>query len=167
MKKIAFLGVVLLGGVLCAQAQEQEAPAGAECNLPKEAAQVKPEAAAVPVLSQKEQYKRFKARNKQIRKLKKAYHKASAEQKPVIKQQLFELVSQATDESRAWAGARIASERAALDRWEQHMQEQGKDLLSLKAQRVDDILSGEAERRHKLAQKRWKAEMKDRKKYMK
>ena len=89
------------------------------------------------------------------------------EKKTEIKARLLQIVSEATDEGIVWAKERIAAERANLDQWEKNLQEQEADLDQLKARRVDDILSGEAERRHKLAQKRWKQEMKDRKKYMK
>ncbi len=119
------------------------------------------------VLTPKEQRKQFKARQKQIRKLVKQYRKASAEQKPVIKAQLAQIVSNATDEGIAWSKERISAERANLDQWEKKVLEQEQNLDQVKSRRVDDILSGEAERRHKLAQKRWKQEMKDRKKYMK
>lgn len=149
-----------------------EAGPSAECNLPKDeakltSAQIKQETPFL-ALSSEEQYKRFKARNKEICKLAKAYRKAKTEtKKSEIKMQLSQIVSEATDEGIAWSKWRIAAERANLAQWEQKIAEQEKDLPGVKARRVDDILSGEAQRRHELAQKRWKKEMKDRKKYMK
>lgn len=157
----------------CAYAQDgAEAGAPAQCNLPQEAAKLTPAQTKqeTPFLafSSEEQYKRFKARNKEIRKLAKAYRKAKTETKKAeIKARLSQIVSEATDEGLAWSKWRIAAERANLAQWEQKIAEQEKDLPGVKARRVDDILSGEAQRRHELAQKRWKKEMKDRKKYMK
>lgn len=172
MKKLIFtLFLAVAAGALYAQqAQQKDAPPvqpqAAGQTLPSQ-----PEAAATeekPALSQEEQYERFKARNKEIKKLAKAYRKAKTEEKKAeIKARLTQIVSEATDESIAWSKERIASVRANLDQWEITLQEQEANLEQIKAQRVDDILSGEAERRHKLAQKRWKQEMKDRKKYMK
>ncbi len=119
------------------------------------------------VMTQEERHKIFKERNKEIRKLVKKYRKASAEEKPKIKERLAKIVSQTTDESMAWSKARIAAEKENLAQWEQKLQEQEENLSEVKARRVDEILSGEAERRHKLAKKRWKKELKDRKKRMK
>lgn len=168
MKKIAF---VFLLAATCGLAYAQQGPAEpeGECNLPKEAA-VAPAPVPVqpkPALSPKEQQKRFEKRNKEIKKLAKQYRKAKSDDKKAeIKARLLEIVSQATDESIVWSKERIAAVRANLDQWEKTIQEQEKNLDQVKAKRVDDILSGEAERRYKLAQKRWKQEMKDRKKQM-
>ncbi len=119
-------------------------------------------------LTPQEQKERFDARNKEIRKLTKRYRKTKSEEEKVqIKERLSEIVSEATDEGIAWSKERIAATRADMDRWEKMIREQEANLEQIKARRVDDILSGEAERRHKLAQKRWKQEMKDRKKWMK
>ena len=116
----------------------------------------------------KEQRKLFKQRNKQIRQLTKAYRKATTnEEKAAIKVQLAQLVSQATDESMAWAKARIEAEKNNLATWETKLKEREQNLEEIKARRVDEILSGEAEQRFKLAKKRWKKEMKDLKKSMK
>ena len=143
----------------------------AQQNVTKETASALAPAAAEPkkpVLTQEELRERFEKRNKEIKKLAKAYRKAKSEEKKAdIKARLAEIVSEATDESMAWSKERIASVRANLDQWEITLQQQQANLEQIKAQRVEDILSGEAERRHKLAQKRWKQEMKDRKKYMK
>ena len=175
MKKLIFTLCLAAaaGGLYAQQAQQKDAtsvqPQAAGQTLPSQ--QTQQEAAATeekPALSQEEQYERFKARNKEIKKLAKAYRKAKTEEKKAeIKARLTQIVSEATDESIAWSKERIASVRTNLDQWEITLQEQEANLEQIKAQRVDDILSGEAERRHKLAQKRWKQEMKDRKKYMK
>lgn len=167
MKKIA---LVFLLAATCGLAYAQQGPAepDGECNLPKEAA-VAPAPAAQPkaALTPKEQQKRFEKRNKEIKKLAKQYRKAKSDDKKAeIKARLLVIVSQATDESIAWGKERIAAVRANLDQWEKTILEQEKNLDQVKAKRVDDILSGEAERRYKLAQKRWKQEMKDRKKQM-
>ena len=61
------------------------------------------------VMTQEERHKIFKERNKEIRKLVKKYRKASAEEKPKIKERLAKIVSQTTDESMAWSKARIAA----------------------------------------------------------
>ncbi len=166
------LPVCLLFSVCAVYGQDMlEAPAPAECSLPPEAAAApaKPAAQAErrPAAGPEELKKRFKARGKEIRKLAKQYRKASASEKPQIKARLSRIVSEATDEGLTWSKERIAAERANLDRWEQKLREQEKDLPAVKAKRVDDILSGEAERRYKLAQKRWKREMKDHKRAMK
>lgn len=122
---------------------------------------------ALAVRPSAEQRKLFKQRNKEIRRLTKQYRRASEEEKPSIKAQLAQLVSTATDEGLAWTKERIASEKANLDVWEQKLAQQEKNLEEIKARRVDEILSGEAERRYKLARKRWKKEMKAVRKSMK
>lgn len=165
MKKFLLMCVFALAAV-AVYAQQGPVEQQAECNLPKEAALV-PAARPKPALTPKEQKKRFEKRNKEIKKLAKQYRKAKSEDKKAeIKARLLEIVSQATDESIAWSKERIAAVRANLNQWEKTLAEQEKNLPQVKAKRVEDILSGEAERRYKLAQKRWKQEMKDRKKQM-
>ena len=169
MKKILFAFVFMASVAAAAYAQQGPAEPEAECNLPKEAAVVPQPKAPTDesALSPKQQQKRFKKRNKEIKKLAKQYRKAKDENKKAeIKARLLEIVSAATDESLVWSKERIAAVRANLDQWEKTLKEQEKNLDAVKAKRVDDILSGEAERRYKLAQKRWKQEMKDRKKQM-
>ncbi|MBR3632218.1 MAG: hypothetical protein IKN49_04070 [Elusimicrobiaceae bacterium] len=122
---------------------------------------------ALAVRPSAEQRKLFKQRNKEIRRLTKQYRRASEEEKPSIKKQLAQLVSTATDEGLAWTKERIAAEKANLDIWEQKLAQQEEKLEEIKARRVDEILSGEAERRYKLARKRWKKEMKAVRKSMK
>ena len=124
----------------------------------------------LPVYMQpdKEQRKEFKQRRKQIRRLVKKYRKAtSAAEKAAIKTQLEQIISDTTDAGMAWALGRVAAEKENLIRWEQKLQEQQQHLEQIKARRVDELLSGEAEQRFKLAKKRWKKEMKDFKKNMK
>ena len=123
--------------------------------------------AAVVMRPTAEQRKIFKERSKKIRLLVKQYRKASTDEKAVIKEQLAQIVSQATDESMAWAQARVAAEKENLAVWEQKLKERSENLDEIKAQRVEDLLSGEAQRRFELAKKRWKKEMKDLKKSMK
>ena len=91
----------------------------------------------------------------------------SEEEKAAIKEQLSQIVSQATDESMLWAQQRIDAEQANLEQWERKLQERREHLAEIKAQRVEDILTGEAEQRFKLAKKRWKKEIKELKKSMK
>lgn len=114
----------------------------------------------VPILSTKQQRKIYKERNKKILKLTKQYHKASEAQKPVIKAELAAIISQAMDDGIARSKQHIADSRTNLDKWEANIKTQEATLDQVKAKRVDDILSGEAERKHELAQKRWKAEIK-------
>lgn len=115
-----------------------------------------------------EQRAQFKKRNKQVRQLTKKYRKATSEnEKTEIKKQLAQIVSQSTDESIAWAHALVAAEKANLAQWESKLQEREQNLDTIKARRVDEILSGEAEQRFKLAKKRWKKEIKELKKSMK
>lgn len=114
----------------------------------------------MPRLTEKQQRKLYKQRNKEILKLAKQYRKASEADKPQIKAKLSAIVSKAMDEGMARSQQQIADTRNNLDKWQAKLDEEQKNWPAVKAQRVDDILSGEAERRHKLAQKRWKAEMK-------
>ena len=104
-------------------------------------------------LTPQEQKERFDARNKEIRKLTKRYRKTKSEEEKVrIKERLSEIVSEATDEGIAWSKERIATTRSDMDRWEKMIRDQEANLEQIKAQRVDDILSGEAERRsHRTA----------------
>jgi len=107
-----------------------------------------------------EQKKAFKARRKQIRRLVKEYHKASVEKQTAIKEKLAELVSQSVDEGMAYVKARIADEKANLEQWENKILADEANLPALKAQRVEDLLSGEAKKKYKAAKKEWKKQMK-------
>lgn len=135
----------------------------AECNLPTEAAAVNKTAKP---LTPAEQKKQFKVRRKLIKKLVKAYRKAPEAEKPAIKAQLAEVVSQGVDAGLAYVKARIAAERANLDNWQTKVDAEEADLPAVKAQRVDDLLSGEAERKYEAAKKAWKKQIKESKQHM-
>jgi len=122
---------------------------------------------ALAVGPDKTQRKIFKQQGKQIRRLVKQYQKASAQEKVAIKEQLSQIISQATDQSMAWAMQRVSAEKENLAQWERKLQERQAHLDEIKARRVDEILSGEAQHRFKLAKKRWKKEIRDLKKSMK
>lgn len=154
MKKLVLVLLFSLACISLRAAENQTAPSAVQSKDPV-------------VMTEQERHKIFKKRNKEIRKLVKQYKKANAEQKTQIKARLAEIVSVATDEGIARSKERIAAEKANLQRWENKINEQEQNLDEVKARRVDEILSGEAQRRHKLAKKRWKKELKDRKKQMK
>lgn len=101
----------------------------------------------------------FKARRKQIKELIKKYKKAPAAQKPAIKEELAQVVSVQVDAQMAYMKQRIADERANLDNWERKINEDEQNLAQVKAQRVEDLLSGEAAKKHKAAKKAWKKQM--------
>ena len=154
MKKI-FLMMSIICLALCVYAAPEKEPALGQ-KLP------------VYMHPTKDQRKAFKQRGKLIRQLTKKYRKAtSSEEKAAIKAQLTQIISDATDANMAWALERVAAEKENLVMWEQKLQERQKNLAEIKARRVDEILSGEAEQRYKLAKKRWKKEMKEFKKNMK
>ena len=101
----------------------------------------------------------FKARRKQISKLVHQYKKAADGEKPAIKAQLEEVVSQGMDEGMAHMKQRLSQERAHLDQWEKKIEEDEAALPQLKAQWVDDLLTGEAKKKHRAAKKRWKKQL--------
>lgn len=161
MKKIFLLCAAFVfsaGAFAKPQAAEGpvEAAAPAECNLP--AAPIK---ASSQTLTPAQQKKQFKVRRKLIKKLVKAYRKAPQAEKPAIKAQLAEVVSQGVDAGILYVKARIAAERANLDNWQAKIQAEEADLPAVKAQRVEDLLSGEAKRKHKAAKKAWKKQIKE------
>lgn len=141
-----------------------EAGAPTECSLPREAAApVK----AVPVFrTEKEAKKAFKARRKLIKKLVKEYRRAPEAEKPAVKARLAAVVSEGMELGLARAKAYIADQRANLDRWSAKLAEEEKDFSAAKARRVDDLISGEAERKYKQAKKDWKKQMKSAKRRM-
>lgn len=106
------------------------------------------------------QQNEFKARRKHIKELIKKYKKAPESQKPAIKAELAAVVSAQVDAQLDYMKARIADERANLDNWEKKIQTDEKNLTQVKAQRVEELLSGEAEKKHKAAKKAWKKQMK-------
>ena len=101
----------------------------------------------------------FKARRKQIKELIKKYKKAPEAQKPAIKAELAQVVSAQVDAQMVYMKQRIADERANLDNWERKINEDEQNLAQVKAQRVEDLLSGEAAKKHKAAKKAWKKQM--------
>lgn len=156
MKKISLAVLIILSALALQAAEPKQEPTAATAQLP------------IYMQPTKEQRKVFKQRNKQIHQLAKKYRKASsAEEKAALKAQLTQIISDATDSSMAWALERVAAEKENLAVWENKLKERQKNLEQIKARRVEDILSGEAEQRYKLAKKRWKKEMKDFKKNMK
>lgn len=108
-----------------------------------------------------QQRKEFKARRKQIDKLVRQYKKSSAAEQPAIKAQLEELVSQRVDDSFTYMQQRISEERARLDDWEKKIKEDQANISQIKAQRVEDLLTGAAKKKHKQAKKRWKKQLKE------
>lgn len=102
----------------------------------------------------------FQARRKQIRQLLKKYKKASESEKPAIKAQLAQVVGEHVDAQFVYMKEHIAAERANLDNWEKKIQEDEKNLEAVKAKRVEDLLSGEAQKKQKAAKKAWKKQMK-------
>ncbi len=106
------------------------------------------------------QQNEFKARRKHIKELIKKYKKAPESEKPAIKAELAAVVSAQVDAQLDYMKATIAAERANLDNWEKKIQADEKNLAHVKAQRVEDLLSGEAEKKQKAAKRAWKKQMK-------
>ncbi len=102
----------------------------------------------------------FQARRKQIKELIKKYKKAPASEKPAVKAELEKVVSSHVDAQMAYMKNRIAAERANLDNWEKKIAADEQNLAAVKAQRVEDLLSGAAKKKQKAAKKAWKAQMK-------
>ena len=102
----------------------------------------------------------FKARRKQIKELIKKYKKASAPDKPAIKAELAAVVGEQVDAQLAYMKTRIAEERTNLDNWEAKIKADEANLPAVKAQRVEELLSGEAQQKQKAAKKAWKKQMK-------
>lgn len=163
MKKL-ILTLLLCGVGSMALAADSSAGAVSKTDVQTPAAEAAEKTAKK--MTRAEQKKAFEARRKLVKKLVKQYRKASDEQKPAIKAQLTEVVSESVDANLAYIKERIAAERANLDNWEKKIQESEKDLDAVKARRVEDLLSGEAKRQHKAAQKEWKKQMKEAEKQM-
>ena len=102
----------------------------------------------------------FQARRKQIKELIKKYKQAPESEKPAIKAELEALVSQHVDAQLEYMKNRIAAERANLDNWEAKIKNDEANLAQVKAQRVEDLLSGEAKKKQKAARKAWRKQMK-------
>ncbi|MBP5403668.1 MAG: hypothetical protein J6Y17_01090 [Elusimicrobiaceae bacterium] len=122
--------------------------------LAKEKAQSKDQSVIVST-----EQAQFKARRKQIKELIKKYKKAPENQKPAIKAELTQVVSQHVDAQMTYMKNRIAAERANLDNWEKKIEQDEQNLAQVKAQRVEDLLSGEAAKKQKAAKKAWKKQM--------
>ena len=123
------------------------------------AAQSSVTSSARPTLAQ--QRKDFKARRKQINKLVRQYKKAPTAEQPAIKAQLSELVWQGMEERFAYMKQRIQEERARLDDWEKKIKAEEENILQVKAQHVEDLLTGAAREKHRQAKKRWKKQLKE------
>ena len=145
MKKIGLFCICLFISMACFAAQAQPVVATAP---------------SVTKITRAEQKKQFKARRKLIRKLVKDYRKAPDEQKPAIKAELAKLVSQSVDAAREYVRERIAAEKANLQNWEDKLNAEEKNLDQIKAEHVEDLLSGTAKKKHKAAKKAWKKQMK-------
>ena len=111
--------------------------------------------------SSAQQRSEFKARRKEINKLVHQYKKVPATEQPAIKARLEELVSQGMDESFVYMKQRIKEERARLDDWEKKIKADEANLPQVKAQRVEDLLTGAAKKKHRQAKKRWKKQLKE------
>ena len=167
MKKIVFRLIPFIAAGLCLAGEESSQPVAAQQTTQAQPKEPNTVAKVLPVFeSEKEAKKAFKERRKRISKLVKQYKKASAQEKPMIKEELYQIVSESMDLGLTSMKTRIARQKANLARWESKLAESEAQWDELKAQRVEDLLSGEAERKYKLAQKAWKQEMKDRKKQM-
>lgn len=101
----------------------------------------------------------FKARRKHIKELIKKYKKAPESEKPAIKTELSAVVGEQVDAQIDYMKTRIAAERANLDNWEKKIQADEQNLPAVKAQRVEDLLSGEAAKKQKAARKAWRQQM--------
>lgn len=168
MKKTVICMALVLSSVAFAEGLKTDslAEAGqpAACNPPQAAAA--PVKAAPVFRTEKEAKKAFKARRKLIKKLVKEYRRAPEAEKPAVKERLAAVVSEGMDLGLARAKAYIADQRANLERWSAKLAEEEKDFSAAKARRVDDLISGEAERKYKQAQKEWKKQIKSVKRRM-
>ena len=146
MKKILIFTFLL--GVVSPFVFAEQAPANAS-------------QATVSVAAQKA---KFKARHKRVQQLIKKYKKAAEAQKPAIKEELAAIVGEQVDAQLVYMKNRIADERANLDNWEAKIKTDEENLVQVKAQRVEDLLSGAAKQKQKAAKKAWKKQMKELKK---
>jgi hypothetical protein len=106
------------------------------------------------------QRRTFKVQRKQISKLVKQYKKASDADKPAIKAQLEKAVSERVDMGLAYVKARIEAEKANLQNWEEKVKADETRLDQIKAERLNDWLSGDAKKKFKAARKQWKKQLK-------
>lgn len=166
MKKIILSSLAVCFSAALFAAQPEAAGAGAEKSAgysQPNGADVVPAAKLRPAkkLTPAEEKKAFESRRKLIDKLVKQYRKATEAEKPAIKAKLTEAVSESVDAGMVYLENRIAAERANLDNWEGKLKEDQKNLPQIKARRVEDLISGEAKRKHKAAKKAWKKQMKE------
>ena len=108
--------------------------------------------------------KEFKERRKLIKKLVKQYKKAPEEEKATVKAQLEQVVSDGVDAGITYVKERLAADRARLERWEEKVKADEANLAQVKAQRVEDLLTGEAGKKHRQAKKNWKQQLRAQKK---
>ena len=108
----------------------------------------------------KAQKKEFKARRKQLDQLVKQYKKAPENEKAAVKDKVEKLVSTGVEDHLSYMKNYVAQQRERLDRWEAKIQADEQNLPQIKAQRVEDLLTGVAKEKHKQAKKRWKAQLK-------
>lgn len=132
------LFVELLAPVCVAKEKQDKGTAGAVVSTQKQA---------------------FQVRHKQIKELIKKYKKAPLSQQPAIKEELAQVVGVQVDAQLEYMKEHIAAERANLDNWEKKIKDDQSHLAEVKAQRVEDLLSGEAQKKQKAAKKAWKKQM--------
>lgn len=108
----------------------------------------------------------LKERQQQIKKLVRQYKHASEAEKPAIKSQVEELVSARVDEGFSYMKEHIAQERTRLDNWEAKLKADEANSAQLKAQQVEDLLTGSAKKKYKQAKKAWKRQLKAQRKKM-
>lgn len=106
----------------------------------------------------------FKNRRKEINNLLREYKKSSAEKQQAIKARLEDLVSQGVDDSLVYMKQRLAEERTRLDNWEKKIKADEANLAEVKAQRVEDLLTGAAKKKHRQAKKAWKKQLREQRK---
>ena len=123
-------------------------------------------APAAQIASRVEQKKMFKARQKQIRKLVKSYHKAAPKEQPAIRAQLAQLVEENTAAGLAYVKARLAAERANLDKWEAKIKQDEANATQINEKRVDELLAKDAKKKYKARRKAWKKQLRQAKKSM-
>lgn len=110
----------------------------------------------------------FKKRRKEMKKLLKKYKKAVNEaDKQQVREEIYKFVSEGMDTGIKFIRERIALEKENLNAWEKKIAHTPEELEHIKQQRVEELLSGEAQKKFKSAKKRWKKQIKEAKKQMK
>ena len=141
MRKLIGIVVVMIGLVTGVYAQEKKG------------------IITIPTVT-KAQKKEFKARRKQLNQLVKQYQKTPENEKASVKAEVEKIVSTGVEDHLSYMKSYVAQQRERLDRWEAKIQEDEQNLSRIKAQRVEDLLTGAAKEKHKQAKKRWKAQLK-------